>query len=256
MFLRTGSWMFDPATGAPTKWFSYVAGNYRLFDHPGFDPIYGLELTPVTPEVARRVEGTTDSTEPDLPGPYFDPVTGAPLRWYYRWPDGRIELFTSHGFHPLFGDSLRIIDRSIAEEFHRQASRLRAQERPSGGDSGSDTSVTRSDQSTATDAIGIAHLPPGVVRGTPSEVEWGVACIEACPSERKRELLQLHSLRSSCSTVTAVRVDERGYPKQVATLTSSGELGCDRAQEAWMAEARWESRGHPYWLAYRTTIAR
>lgn len=102
--------------------------------------------------------------------------------------------------------------------------------------------------------LGTAHLPSGVVRGTPTDIQWGVRCTADCPSERKQALLRRYSNSRSCFTQTAVRVDERGYSTAVATLQSSGDPGCDRAQEAWMAEARWEARGEPYWLAYDTAI--
>lgn len=105
-----------------------------------------------------------------------------------------------------------------------------------------------------TSVLGTAHLPSGVVRDTPVDVQWGVRCTEDCPKERKWALLRQYSNSRSCFTQTAVRVNEQGYPTAVATLQSSGDPGCDRAQEAWMAEARWEARGEPYWLAYDTVI--
>lgn len=103
-------------------------------------------------------------------------------------------------------------------------------------------------------ALGTGHLPAGVVRGTPADIQSGVLCTADCSNERKLAALSRHTNNRYCSTVTAVRVDSTGKPVEVTTLRSSGDPGCDRAQEAWMAEARWEARDQPYWLAYETVI--
>ena len=48
---------------------------------------------------------------------YFDVETGKPLKWYAPSPDGdRYDFYTSSGFHPVTGDSLKEVTREIVLE--------------------------------------------------------------------------------------------------------------------------------------------
>jgi type IV secretory pathway VirB10-like protein len=45
---------FDPNTSKPRVWYLMSqAGGYTLYDAPGFDPITGIPLLPITPEIAQ-----------------------------------------------------------------------------------------------------------------------------------------------------------------------------------------------------------
>ncbi|MBK6900826.1 MAG: hypothetical protein IPH09_16775 [bacterium] len=104
--------------GRSKKWYCISPEGYRVFDSPGYDPKYGLPLEPVTKEVIPLIEqqrrgGVTAATD----GPvYFDPTSRRPLKWYWRSPEGRIELFDHPGFHPRYQDALREITPDIIRE--------------------------------------------------------------------------------------------------------------------------------------------
>lgn len=102
------------AEGKATKYYALTPEGYRFFDAPGFDPKYGIKLSPVTPEVAALAENPTVQ-----PKQYFDPLTGKPLAWYAKRPEG-IALFSMPGFDPVTGDKLRSITKEVAEAYAKE----------------------------------------------------------------------------------------------------------------------------------------
>ncbi len=133
---------FDPRTGEPVIWFYRDAqGTIELFDLMGFHPLTGEELTPITKEVVaqwqesqrRRVALPTRAPQRIDParGGFFDPMTGAPRAWYVVAPNGVLEFFDSPGFHPVTGEPLVVVTRSVVDAWQAaaaQAARERAEE--------------------------------------------------------------------------------------------------------------------------------
>lgn len=115
-------------------------------------------------------------------------------------------------------------------------------------------------QEMGSQSLGTLHLPVGVVRQDPgdSAVAWNTAaCIgstdgHGCSRENKWGALRRFApgLRS-CTTRTLVFVEPNGYVSKVFTAGSSGNAGCDRAQEYWMSRTVWDKPG---WIGYDTTI--
>jgi len=51
---------------------------------------------------------------------FFHPITGKPLVWYYKWPDGKYDFFDGPGKDPGTGMDLTPIDRPTIEELIRR----------------------------------------------------------------------------------------------------------------------------------------
>src|SRR5438132_3043130 len=90
---------FSRADGHPLRYFIQTRDGYKFAAAPGTDPVYGVPYQPITAEAAQhyilwKARGG-NIQDPALPeGRYFDLGTGAPLRWYAKIPDGRIDMFT------------------------------------------------------------------------------------------------------------------------------------------------------------------
>ena len=53
--------VYDGTTGATRVWYArHPDGHFGLYDRPGFDAILGVDLKPVTPEVANEIRGWID----------------------------------------------------------------------------------------------------------------------------------------------------------------------------------------------------
>ena len=125
MFGFTRSDYFDRAQGKAAKHYALTPEGYRFFNSPGFDPKYGIALSPVTPEVAAWAENPTVH-----PGQYFDPLTGRPLAWYAKRSAG-IELYPLPGFDPQTGRQLRPVTKEIVEEYEQAPPEAAAHPDPS-----------------------------------------------------------------------------------------------------------------------------
>lgn len=114
---------FSHKTGEALQYCAQTPEGLRCFDSPGFDPKYGIELQPVTPEMKQQVErrrlGQLPHTVPLEEFPQlqlFDPISGEPKYWYYRAPSGDIELFDAPGIHPRTQEPLRVVDSAVVPE--------------------------------------------------------------------------------------------------------------------------------------------
>ena len=108
------------------KYYAVTPEGIRWFDSPGFDPKYGLELRPATPEIVINLERAQRGLVPkriavasvaDIE--FFDTLTGQPRVWYFRDLDGRIELYSSAGRHPAFGDELKPVTKEVVQAIQK-----------------------------------------------------------------------------------------------------------------------------------------
>ena len=53
----------------------------------------------------------------DVPKHLFDAHTGVPLYYYAELPDGKIELFTSPGYHPRYQTRLKLLTKKVAKKY-------------------------------------------------------------------------------------------------------------------------------------------
>jgi hypothetical protein len=98
------------------KYYARTDKGIVFFDRPGFDPATGQALRPVTPEVVRELdqlrEGPLAKVDPATLA-WFNPYTGAPQLWYYRFPDGQLEFYNRPGMHPQTGEALSPVTKDL-----------------------------------------------------------------------------------------------------------------------------------------------
>jgi hypothetical protein len=116
-FFSRGTY-FNYREGTPTKYYAVTPEGVRYFDSPGYDPKYGIELKPVDPKLINQLERSEKGLKPekipissDLE--FFDSITGAPKMWYHLDNEGNIELFNRPGFHPVYLDELKPVNKEI-----------------------------------------------------------------------------------------------------------------------------------------------
>ena len=106
------------------KWYALTPDGVKFFDSPGVDPIYGITLKPVTPEVIRNLKllqkGNFNPVDPTKVN-WFNPITGDPQVWYYQYPDGGFEFYDKPGYHPITGDPLKPATNQIHFEWREKA---------------------------------------------------------------------------------------------------------------------------------------
>jgi hypothetical protein len=98
------------------KYYARTDKGIVFFDRPGFDPATGQELKPVTPDVVRELdrlrEGPLTRVDPATTA-WFNPYTGAPELWYYRFPDGQLEFYNRPGMHSQTGEALSPVTKEL-----------------------------------------------------------------------------------------------------------------------------------------------
>src|SRR5271157_2673080 len=98
------------------KYYARTDKGIVFYDRPGFDPATGQALKPVTPEIVRELdqlrEGPLAKVDPATVA-WFNPYTGAPELWYYRFPDGQLEFYNRPGMHPQTGEALSPVSKDL-----------------------------------------------------------------------------------------------------------------------------------------------
>ncbi len=106
------------------KWYALTPEGVKFYDSPGIDPVYGITLKPVTPEVIRNLKllqkGDFRVVDPANVS-WFNPITGDPQIWYYQYPDGSYEFYDKPGYHPITGDPLKPATKQIYFEWKEKA---------------------------------------------------------------------------------------------------------------------------------------
>lgn len=133
-FLSRGTY-FGHTKGEAIKYYAITPGGIRFFDSPGYDPKYGIELKPVTPDIMikyqKRIMGmqpkkieivTINNTE------FFDPITGDPKVWYYLDSNGNYEFFDGPGFHPVYKVELQPVTADIIQAYKKKLNEIRETE--------------------------------------------------------------------------------------------------------------------------------
>jgi hypothetical protein len=114
---------FSFSQGKAVKWYALTPEGVRFYDRPGKDPKYGIPLRPVTPEIVRKLEllrkgGEFKPIDPSR-ATFFNPITGEPQVWYYRYPDGTFEFYDKPGFHPVTGTPLQPVTQEVYFEWKK-----------------------------------------------------------------------------------------------------------------------------------------
>ncbi|MEI6705752.1 MAG: DUF1566 domain-containing protein [Methylococcales bacterium] len=107
---------FDPRTGDPIRYYASTPNGVIFSRGAGYDKKFRIEFKPVIPEIIASLENQKKGIKPkkieldiDDETEFFDPINGSPKIFYYELPDGNIELFSSAGIHPQYGEALRAI---------------------------------------------------------------------------------------------------------------------------------------------------
>jgi hypothetical protein len=98
------------------KYYARTDNGIVFYDRPGFDQTTGQALLPVTPEVVRELtqlrEGPLAKVDPAVVA-WFNPYTGKPQLWYYRFPEGQTEFYNRPGMHPQTGEALSPVTKEL-----------------------------------------------------------------------------------------------------------------------------------------------
>jgi len=116
---------FAHSGAGPLKWYALTPDGVKFYDSPGNDPVYGMPLKPVTPEVIRKLKllqkGDLKVIDPRN-AVFFNPITGEAQIWYHRYPDGTVEFYDRPGYHPVTGDPLEAVTKQIVSDWRAHAS--------------------------------------------------------------------------------------------------------------------------------------
>jgi hypothetical protein len=100
------------------KWFALTPDGVKYYDTPGIDPVYGIKLRPVTPEVIKRLKllenGDFKPVDPEKVK-LFDPITGDPQAWYHYTEKNGYDFYDKPGFHPMTGEPLLPVNKDVYE---------------------------------------------------------------------------------------------------------------------------------------------
>lgn len=115
---------FVDQQGKAMKFCSESPEGIRVFDAPGFDPVYGTPLKPCTDDQIRALRqaqvGFSGPRPVNVDDPrtyeFFDGATSRPRIWYSRALDARIRLFDRPGADPTTGNPLIPVDASVVRE--------------------------------------------------------------------------------------------------------------------------------------------
>lgn len=91
------------------KWYALTPEGVKYFDTPGIDPVYGIVLKPLTPDIIGRLKllekGDIKLIDPENFN-LFNSITGEPQAWYYCSESNVYEFYDKPGFHPQSGSPL------------------------------------------------------------------------------------------------------------------------------------------------------
>jgi hypothetical protein len=124
---------FGHKIGDPTKYYAVTPEGIRFFDSPGFDPVYGKELKPVTPNLIEQYRRSQKGLQPKRISitentEFFDSITREPKVWYYKDAEGNYDFFDQPGYHPVYWEELAPVTREIIISY-RQVAKQKEEER-------------------------------------------------------------------------------------------------------------------------------
>jgi len=129
-FTKTSYFSFSK--GEVLKWYALTPEGVKFYDSAGVDPVYGITLRPVTPEVIRNLKrlekGDFKPIDP-ANAQFFNPITGEAQVWFYQYPEGNYEFYDKPGYHPITGEPLNPVTKQIYFKW-RDKSKLKEEQNP------------------------------------------------------------------------------------------------------------------------------
>ncbi len=102
------------------KWYALTPEGVKYYDTPGIDPVYGIKLKPVTPEVIKRLKlldnGDFKPVDPEKVN-WFHPVTGEPQVWYHYSEKNGYNFYDKPGYYPMTGEPLMEVTKEVYEKW-------------------------------------------------------------------------------------------------------------------------------------------
>jgi hypothetical protein len=129
-FLSRGTY-FGHTKGEAIKYYAMTPEGIRFFDSPGYDPKYGIELKPVTPDIMMKYQKRAMGMQPKKieivkinNTEFFDPITGDPKVWYYLDSNENYEFFNGPGFHPVYKVELQPVTTEIIQAYQKKLNEI------------------------------------------------------------------------------------------------------------------------------------
>ena len=122
LYYITKEMAFAFSGGSAQKWYALTPDGVKYYNRPGFDTTYGIPVQPVTPEIISKLKllekGEFKPIDP-AQKPLFNPITGQPQVWYYKYPEGWFEFYDKPGFHPVTGTPLKPVTEQVYFEWRK-----------------------------------------------------------------------------------------------------------------------------------------
>jgi hypothetical protein len=170
---------FSFSQGKVLKWYALTPDGVKYFDRPGVEPVYGITLKPVTPRVIRNLKllerGEFKPVDPTNT-PFFNPITGEPQVWYYRYPDKTFDFFDKPGYHPITGEALKPVSKEIYFEWKEQIESNKSPEKTRTGDA---NRITGNTKGTST---GTAPVKENIQNNFISTINSGISVSQSKPN--------------------------------------------------------------------------
>lgn len=112
LYYATRDLSFGFQKGEILRWYAETPEGVKFFDRAGVDPVYGIPLKPVTPELMRKLKGTSQAIDP-AKAAWFSTVSGEAQLWYYQSPEGELEFYAKPGAHSFTGEQLLPVTKDI-----------------------------------------------------------------------------------------------------------------------------------------------
>jgi hypothetical protein len=120
-YYATRNIFFIPGTAKAAQYYERTDQGIVFYDRAGYSTTTSQPLLPVTPDVVRewKIEHDqgTDSMYPVDPATHdwFNPNSGAPMLWYSRSSDGKLEFFLRPGTNPRTGYQLSPVTSALQQ---------------------------------------------------------------------------------------------------------------------------------------------
>lgn len=126
LYFSTKDQYFTFQEGKVTKWYAITPDGVKFHDRPGVEPVYGIPLKPVSPEVIRNLKtlerGDFRSVDPSQVT-WFNPISGDAQLWFFLGPEGTFEFYNKPGYHPFTNAPLKPVTKDVYYQWKARTAR-------------------------------------------------------------------------------------------------------------------------------------
>lgn len=114
---------FDRQTGESKKFYVKTLEGFKLSSTEDWDPVFQVKYKPMNGEIAKeyyfwKKTGKLPTVPAIEPGKYFDLLTGTPITWYVRRPNGSIDLSSLPGYDQASGRPLLPMTEKLGDSLN------------------------------------------------------------------------------------------------------------------------------------------